>query len=510
MSNESNSRIAKNTVALYLRTLFIMLVTLYTGRVVLDVLGVSDYGIYNVIAGVTGLIAFLRGAVGSAAQRFINYEMGRGNHDNLKRVFSMSFFSFCIVAFISLIVAETAGLWFVLNKLNIPADRMDAAVFMYHCTVFMFVINMLMVPFHSDIIAHEKMSIYAYFSIIDAILKLAVVYLLTIIPFDKLKVYALLHVAVNLLNISFYVIYCYRKFPESHISRVWDKTLLKQLLSFSGWILIGSSTNVLSTQGINMLINIFFSPIYNAARGVAIQVYGAVSSLAGNFLVAVQPQIVQSYASDDVQHSYKLIFSSSKLSAYLTFIVALPIMLNADYVLNLWLVKVPDMTPLFVNLVIIDFIITTAYAPIFNNAQAANKIRNYEIVVSIGFVLIFCLSWLAFKLGAPVYTTFIIAIAVDTLGLLARLAVLHHDTKFPAIDYCRKVMFPILTATSLSWFIGFLPSRLLSIDNLFLFIPHALFCLLSSMLIIWFIGTNSSEKALLIRGLRHFKNRFSK
>jgi len=506
MSVESNNRIAKNTIVLYIRTLFIMVVTLYTGRVILDVLGVSDYGVYNVIAGVTGLIGFLRGALGSSAQRFINYEMGCGRLDNLKRVFSMSFYCFLLVSVISLVLAESVGLWFVENKLNIPNGRIDAAVFMYHCTVFMFVVNMLIIPFHSDIIAHEEMSIYAYFSIIDALLKLFIVYLLTIIPIDKLKLYALLLVGVNLTMTACYVVYCYKKFPESHIVKIWDKALMQKIFSFSGWMLIGTVTNVLSTQGINMLINIFFNPIYNAARGIAVQVYGAVSSLAGNFLVAVQPQIVQSYASCDVQHSYKLVFSSSKLSAFLTFTIALPIMLNADYILNLWLVDVPDMAPLFVNLVIIDFIITTAYAPIFNIAQAANKVRNYELVVSVSFIIIFGLSWVAFRFGSPVQTTFIIAIIVDFLGLFARLVVLHHDTKFPVVRYCKQVIAPILTVLILSWFIGYLPTLMIRVDNFLLLIVHAIICVFATAVLIWLIGTDSAEKLLVRNAITKVTN----
>ena len=497
MVSSDNRRIAKNTIVLYLRTLFIMAITLYTGRVILDVLGVSDYGVYNVIAGVTGLIGFVRSALGSAVQRYINVAMGNGSQDEMKKIFSMSLYCYCLIALISLVLAESIGLWFVLNKLNIPEGRMDAAVFMYHCTVIMFVLGMLTVPFHSVIIAHERMDIYAFFSIFDAVIKLVNIYIITIIPFDKLKLYAILLTAASLLQMGMYVLYCHHQFTECRLARVWDKNLIKGIYSFSSWMLVGTTTNVLSTQGINMLINIFFTPVFNAARGVAIQVYGAVNILAGNFMTAVQPQIVQSHARNDVDHSLKLVFSSSKLSAFLMFIIALPIMLNADYILDLWLVKVPPFTALFVNLVIIDAIITTSYNPIFNIAQAANKVRNYEIVVSVGFVLIFIITLTAFRNGAPVYWAFLSAIIINIIGLFVRLLVLKHDVQFPMFSFCRNVISPIATTTISAWGLSWGIAHLLNPNNFILVCVHGISCMIITLICVWLVGTNMSEKQLI-------------
>ena len=510
MAITSTRRVAKNTIVLYLRTLLIMLVSIYTGRVVLDKLGVSDYGVYNVVGGVVGLIGFVNGALGTATRRYLNVAMGHNDAHEMQRAFSMSIYCYALVAIISLLLAETFGLWFVCNKLNIPDGRMGAAVFMYQCTVIMFIIGILTVPYHSDLIAHERMDMYAYFSIIDVVLKLVVVYLLAIIDYDKLKVYGVLITLSSVFSTSLFVTYCRLKFSECRLIRTWDKEMFRGIFSFSGWMIIGTTSNVLSSQGINMLINIFFSPIYNAARGVAMTVYGAVNTLAGNFLVAVQPQIVQSYAAEDVNRSLKLVFSSSKLSAFLTFLLAIPIMIDADYILDLWLVEVPPFSALFVALIIFDSVITMSYGPIFNIAQAANKIRNYELTVSIGFVLIFGITWFLFKLNFPVYWAFITPIIINTVGLIARLAVLRHDVKFPARNYLLHVTLPILIVGIIAWLASFACTKVFPATSIPNLIAHIFISVLITFTIIWFIGCNSEEKYVIASSIKNLYKKFRK
>lgn len=300
MSNsENNKRIVRNTAALYVRMLLMMAISLYTSRVVLQTLGVVDYGIYNVVGGVVTMIAFLNGALSTATQRYLNYEMGKGNSDGLSKVFSMSFWCFCMIALAAVIVAETVGLWFVINKLNIPAERADVALWVYHISVLTFVVELLVVPYKASIIAHEKMSVYAYISIAEVSLKLILIYLLVVIDADKLRLYASMMFIATLLICYIDKLYCSRHFAECNVRLVWDRMLFKGLFSFSGWMLVGTITYILSTQGVNMLINIFFGAAVNAARGIALQVSNAINSFVTNFMMAVRPQIVKSYANGE-------------------------------------------------------------------------------------------------------------------------------------------------------------------------------------------------------------------
>lgn len=498
---ENNKRIAKNTGMLYFRMILIMLVTLYTSRVVLQTLGVTDFGIYNVVGGVVTMLNFLNSSLSTATQRYMNYEMGKGNMDGLQKVFSMSFFAYCMIAVVAVILAETIGLWFIYNKLIIPVDRLQAAIWVFHFSVLTFVVNLLTVPYNAAIIAHERMSIYAYISVAEVVLKLLLVFLLQVIDADKLGLYGMMMCIVAVIVCWAYRSCCLRSFPECRLRLVWDKGLLKGLFFFSGWMLSGTITNMLSTQGVNFLINMFFGPVLNAARAVAMQVYAAVNSFVANFMTAMRPQIVKSYAQGDFGYMYRLVFSASKFSFFLLFILTVPLFFNMNQVLSLWLKEVPEYAVLFTQLVLIDLLINAAYGPLAYISQASGKIRDYQLVISVGFVLIALLSWGLFKAGYPVYTTFILAIVIDVLGLFARVWVLQRIVHFPVKAYFRKVCGPVASVLFCSLFVSGIPKVWLMPSSFFHLLFHVCWCVGLTTLFIWLLGMDKGEKNLFVKGL---------
>ena len=499
MDVQSNSnRIVKNTAMLYFRLLLTMAVGLYTSRVVLNALGAEDFGIYNVVGGVVAMLSFFNSSMATATQRFLNYEMGMGNIGNLPKVFSMSFITYCIIAVAVMLLSETVGLWFVVNKLVIPPDRVDAAFWVYQLSIMTFIVNMLSVPYNAVIIAHEKMSAFAYISIFEALGKLLLAYLITVSPVDRLVFYAILMFAMSLIIRGIYGIYCRRHFEESKLRLLWDVSLLKRLFSFSGWMLSGTVANLLSTQGVNMLINIFFGPLYNAARAVAMQVFNAVNSFVANFMTAVRPQIVKSYAQQNFSYMYRIVFSASKLSFFLLFVLSLPIIFETEQILTLWLKNVPASSVMFTRLVLVDLLVISSYSPIAYVSQASGKIRDYQIIISVGFVLIFIFTWLLFSLGFAAYTAFIVMIIMDVLGLFARLLELRHSVQFRMWEYLKKVSVPIIITFSLSLCLSLLVKKfMISDDSITYLLFRIVLYWILSFAVIYIIGMDSVEKKYL-------------
>ena len=343
MSNQSvnNKRIAKNTLMLYIRMLFTMGVSLFTSRVILQTLGIEDYGIYSVVGGIITMFAFINGGMISATQRFLTFEIGKGNLLQLKKVFSTSLQIHTLIAFVIVLLGETVGLWFLYEKLVIPPDRLVAALWVYQCSIIVCVINIMSVPYNADIIAHEKMSAFAYISIIEVILKLAIVYMLYVTPWDKLITYSILLLIVQLIIRCIYARYCSNHFEESHYCHQVDKSLFKEMFAFAGWSFWGNLAGVLYTQGLNMMLNMFFGPIVNAARGIAVQVQAAVQQFIGNFQVALNPQITKNYATGELVQMHILMFRSARFSFFLLYLLTLPILLETNYILTLWLETVP-------------------------------------------------------------------------------------------------------------------------------------------------------------------------
>lgn len=502
MSTAKNKRIAKNTAMLYIRMLFILGVSLYTSRIVLNTLGVEDYGIFNVVGGVISMFSFLSGAMSRSVQRFISFELGKGNYDQLKKVFAMSMNALGIIALIILVLSETVGLWFLNNKLIIPSDRMVAANWVYQFSIFSFLVLILSVPYNALIIAHEKMNVYAYVSIVEVILKLLIVFMLQWFGYDKLKLYAVLIFTVSLLVRIIYGLYSKRNFEESKYFFYWDKKLFKTLLSFTGWNLWGNAAVVMYSQGINILLNIFFGPAINASRGIAYQINSAVSGFVGNFLTAMNPQIVKSYAEGDIKYMHNLLRQGAKYSFFLLYFLSLPILLETEIVLKIWLKTVPDYTVIFSRLVLINLLIASLSEPLVTAAQASGKIKIYQITVGGLLLLILPVSYVFLKNGFPPQSTLYITIFFTILVLFARLSIVRNLISLSIRRFLIDVIFPVSVITVLALIIP------LSIFNFmhpgiirFLIIVFTSgICVLIS---VYFFGIGLSEKKILKSKIRY-------
>ena len=441
----SNKRIAKNTLMLYIRMLFTMLVSLYTSRVVLNTLGVEDYGIYNVVGGIISMFSVLSGSLSAAISRFITFELGRGNISRLKTVFSTGVNIQFGMSVIVILAAETIGLWFLNTVMNIQAERLNAANWVFQCAVGTFVLNLLSVPYNAAIIAHEKMSAYAYISIAEVSLKLLIVYMLIISPFDKLKSYAVLMLCVGAVIRVVYGIYCKRHFEECSYHFVLDKPILREMTGFAGWNFLGNGAYMFNTQGVNILMNMYFGVAVNAARGVATQVDAALKMFVNSFTTAVNPQITKSYAQGDLQYMYKLICRSAKFSAFLMLFFAVPIILETQTVLTIWLKTVPDYAAVFVRLIIIStFVDTVLSNSLLTSVFATGDIKRYQIIVtSIGF-LVFPLSWIAFALGMAPQVSYILYCVIYSILIFVRLWLLRDMVKLPIMMYVKEVLYKIV------------------------------------------------------------------
>lgn len=447
---QNNKRIAKNTIFLYIRMLFTMGVSLFTSRVILQALGVEDFGIYSVVGGIITMFTFINGGMVSATQRFLTVEIGKGNTTQLKKVFSTSIQIHALIALIIVLLGETFGLWFLYNELIIPAERMTAAFWVYQCSIIACVVNIMSAPYNADIIAHEKMSAFAYISILEVILKLAIVYLLYITPWDKLTTYAVLILCVQLTIRSVYARYCSKHFEEAHYQHKIDKPLFKEMASFAGWSFWGNLAFVLYTQGVNMMLNIFFGPIVNAARGIAVQVQTAVQQFVGNFQTALNPQITKNYATGQLTQMHSLMFRSARFSFFMLYFLALPLLLETDYLLTLWLKTVPDNAVIFTRWMIgISLIYTTASPCVVAN-QATGKVKVYQAVVGGILLTILPISYIVLRAGAPAYSVFIVHFCVESVAQFARMYMLRKLIDLPLRAYLSNIYIPIAAVIAVS------------------------------------------------------------
>lgn len=351
-----------------------MLVSLYTSRVVLDTLGVEDYGIYNVVGGVVAMFGFINGAMSTSTQRYLTFELGRGDFECLHKVFSTAVIIHALISLLVVFLAETVGLWFFYHKMVIPEMRLNAAMWVYQFSVLATVVMIMSVPYNASIIAHERMSAFAYISVLEVVLRLLVVYLLQIGHLDKLALYAVLIFMVQLGIRILYGIYCSRHFEETRFRWLWDKILFREMLGFAGWNLWGNCAGVAFTQGVNLLLNMFFGPVVNAARGIAVQVQAAISQFSINFQTAMNPQITKSYAVQDYAYMHSLIFRSSKFTFYLLLLFSLPVMLETEAILRLWLGTVPEYTVIFIRLMLCVTIVDSVANPLMVSASATGRV----------------------------------------------------------------------------------------------------------------------------------------
>ncbi|MGC3978506.1 MAG: lipopolysaccharide biosynthesis protein [Paludibacteraceae bacterium] len=494
MENNNNKRIAKNTMMLYFRMLLTMAIGLYTSRIVLKTLGVEDFGLYNIIGGIVVLFSFLNNSMTSATQRFLNFEMGRNDHLQMKKVFSASVNIHITIALSVIILAETVGLWFVNTQLNIPEDRFYAAGWVYQFTILSFTLSVLKVPYNATIISNEQMSFYAYISIVEVILKLLIVFLLNYILFDKLILYSILTMLVGLFMLLVCVFYCVRKYPSSRYIRVREKALYKQLLSFSGWSIFGSIANIGKTQGINVLINIFCGVSVNAAVSVSNQIIAAVNSFVSNFQIAFNPQITKSYAANDKVYLFDLIFKTSKYSFFLLFALSLPILLNTNEILNLWLTTVPKHTVGFCRMSIVYMLIESISGPLWMTVQATGRIKKYQIVISSLLLLNIPIAYLLLKFKFPPYYVIGGSAIIGIFALTVRLVFLYSLALFPVKLFISKVLMRILLVVTVSYAITSLVSSFIQ-NNLIGTILSIASTVIITLAVIYFAGMNTMEKS---------------
>jgi O-antigen/teichoic acid export membrane protein len=478
-----------------------MMVSLYTSRVILNTLGVEDFGIYNVVGGVVSMFAFFNSAMSSATQRFLSFEIGKGDFEQLRRTFNATQIIHIGIALLILILAETVGLWFVKTYLVIPDERMDAAIWVYHFSILSFMVSIIQVPYNATIIAHERMNVYAYVSIIEVSLKLLIVFMLTWITYDKLKLYGILYFGVVFIIAAIYRVYTRSNFEESKFEFVKDQKLYKTLISYSGWSLFGNIAAVAQGQGVNIILNIFFGPVVNAARGIAVQVQGAVNSFVTNFQMAVNPQIIKSYAANDNEYMTSLVIRSSKFSFYLLFLLSLPIILEISQILKFWLINVPTYAPIFTILILVIILITSISGPLKIAVQATGKISVYQAVIGTLLFLTLPISYVFLKLDYPPEVTFYVTIFIEIVALIFRFFFLTKLIKFPVFRFIKDVVVRnimiVVFSTSLPLFL-----RNKMDDNFWRLIIIVSIALIWNAIVIYIVGLNKSEKKFFQIGMR--------
>lgn len=499
MSSESqsnNKRIAKNTLLLYVRMLFTMFVGLFTSRVILKSLGVEDYGIYNVVGGIVAMFAIMSNSLSAAISRFLTYELGRGNAENLKKIFASAVTIQILLALVILVVAETIGLWFLNTQMVIPADRMSAANWVYQFSFITFATSIISIPYNASIISHERMSAFAYISIVEVLGKLAVAYGVFVSPIDKLVFYGAAMMSIALLLRFIYGWYCKKHFEECTFHFIFDKELLKKMFAFAGWNFIGASSSVLRTHGGNILINLFFGPSVNAARGIATQVYMAIHGFVSNFQTAIKPQVTKNYASENYDRMMTLIFQGSKFSFYIMLFLSLPVMITAPYLMHLWLGVVPEHCVIFVRLALIYALSETMSGLLVTAMLATGNIRNYQLVVGGIQLMNIPVAYVCLKKGAPPETIYLVAISLSICCEIARLFMLRNMIHLKVFEFLKQVYFKVLFVAAIAAVIPVLIHLSIEYD-LKKFVSISFISLLCTSCSIYWVGMNSSERNML-------------
>lgn len=494
-----NKQIARNTILLYIRQIITIIISLYTSRVVLATLGVDDYGIYNVVGGIVLMFSFISSTMASASQRYLSFDMAKGDDNTLKETFSLIFLSYIIISIIALVLCEFIGVWFLNSKMNIPPDRLSAANWVLQFSILSFIANLMSTPYMSVVIAREKMDVYAYASICDSVLKLAIVYILLICCYDKLKMYAVLMFVATFIITLFYAIYCIYGFKESRYKYFFDKVRLKEMFSFAWWNVLGSLANVLRSQGINILLNIFFTPAINAARGIAYNVNSAISNFTNNFYTAVRPQIIKRYASGAMDEMYNLVFLSSKFAYYLLLLLSLPILYETEHILIFWLKTPPEYSGLFVKLIIVNSLIEVLNYPLVNALQASGKIKTYQLIVSGCYLINLPISYVLLKIGYPPEITMYINIVLLLVCFYPRLIICRNTLGLSIKVYISKVMSKIMLVTASCLLLSHIINLCLScLENLWWILLRIVAYLMVSVICSFTIGLTNTEKEKII------------
>ncbi len=479
----NNKRIAKNTLMLYGRTAFSLFVSLLTSRVTLQALGVNNYGINSAVAGVIAMFSVVSGSLSSSISRFITFELGHGDKKKLQKIFSTAINIQLCIGLVILLLGETLGVWFLNTHMNIPEGRLTAANWVLQCAIFSFFISLTQTPYTACIIGHEKMSVFAWFSITESCFRLFIVYLLYISPYDKLITLSVLGLVVSIGIRMVQRVYCTKKFAECHYTYVFDKGLLKEMTGFASWSFLTNTAWIFNTQGINVLINIFFGVAVNAARGISASIEGIIKKFCHDFMVAMNPQITKSYAAGEIKDMNRLICRGARLAYLLMFTFSLPLMFEAHTVLHLWLGLVPDHTVTFFRLSMIAVLITLLGQTGVTACMATGRIKWYTIIITAVGCLVFPFTWIAFQIGMPVESTYVIYIAIYLILDVIRLFIMRYLWHFPITMYIRKTILPILFVTGLALVIPWL---------MYIHIPNSISKTLAVMLISFICAASSS------------------
>ncbi|MGL4518785.1 MAG: lipopolysaccharide biosynthesis protein [Phocaeicola sp.] len=511
MSNSANSkRIAKNTALLYCRTLFTMIVSLFTSRIVLRELGVVDYGIYSVVGGVVAMFSFLNSAMSSATQRYFSFALGKGDREEMRRLFSITLNIHFILGFIIVLLAETIGLWFLNTQLNIPSDKMVAANWVYQSTIVTFFLGVISVPYNALIVSHERMNIYAYVGIFEVLAKLVIIYLLVLAPDNKLIWFAAMGMSVYIFIRIFYGYYCSKNFMESRYSWIWDKEKSIEMISYAGWNLFGNLAAVGFSQGITMLLNIFFGPVLNAANGVAQQVNGAITGFVGNFQAALNPQIVKSYAAGNKDYMQTLVFQGSRLSFYLLLLLMLPVLFHTELLLTWWLKEYPDYSVILTQLVLINAMVNSLSGTLMTSAQATGAIRRYQAIVGSILLLNVPISYIFLKLGSEPWAVMAIMIVISIVATISRLIILEKLGVLRMIDFLKRVVFNVVSISAVVVLICYFLLPLIQLPEVLSFFVRCTIIELIALTTIWFVGVNKDEREFIISKLQPLVKRFNR
>lgn len=497
---QNNKRIAKNTLLLYFRMLFMMAIQLYTSRVVLATLGVTDYGVYNVVGGVVAMFGFLNSAMTSSTQRYLTFELGAGNAKKLKAVFTTTIAIHLFIAVVIILLAESVGIWFIKQKMIIPEGREFAAMCVFQLSVLTTAIAIMSYPYNAVIVAHERMSAFAYISVLEAVLKLGVVYLLLVFDYDKLILYAVLIAVIQLLIRVIYSSYCTRRFQETHIHLKLDVGLFKEMLAFAGWNLWGNLAAILYSQGVNMLLNVFFGPVVNAARAVSVQVQAAIQQVAGNFQMAINPQITKSYASNEFDRMHKLIFRSSRYTFLLLFVICWPVIIESHFVLKMWLGTPPLNSAIFLKIILITMLIDATSGSLTIAASATGRVKKYQATVGGILMLIVPVAYIVLRLGGAPYSVFVVHLVICCFAYIIRLFFVSKMIGLKKLDFFKSVVgrcFCVsLTTCLLTWaFLWLQKGMSHSILNIFVCV---LFSLISTLL--W--GLDGHERNFILSKIK--------
>lgn len=508
--SESNKRIAKNTILLTIRMIFVLCLGLYTTRVTLKALGIDDFGIYNVVCGFVSMFTFLNTSMSNGIQRFFNFELGKNGIDGARKVYVNSLVVQSLLLLIILLLTETFGLWYLHNKMVIPAERFVAAQWIFQFSIISFVFVIMQVPYGAAIMAHEHMSYYAFIGVLDAILKLVIVILIPYADADKLILYGFLLMLISVLNFSLAFVYSKSKFEELKIGRLFDKKLFKSMLSFSGWNIFGTFSNMMREQGLNMILNLFFGPVVNAARGVAYQVMSGLQGLVANVSTAIRPQMVQSYAQGNTARTFTLMFSLSKISICVLYIIAYPILLEIDFVLNLWLQgEVPQYTSSFVIIVVLISFLNNMNSAVSGVVHATGKMRNYQLIGSLITLSSIPVAYYSLKMGGNPNSVFWISFVFTIFMQVASLLILRSIVHFSLRNYLKNVLLPFALVIFASFVFPLIPYYFMQ-SGWWRFLLVLCISLSTSSISLYFFGLNHKEKDLIISIVMKFMGKVKK